>query len=600
MGGERITGRYYAHLNFSTVESLSKEEYRIQSSPYHVDVMKDLFDLIDESLRDKKNLFVWKARDKFFSYNMSSLAAIEMMFQKNNVVVCLFPKGEEVRHKDNFKAKYDVHLNNYPAVMKMYPYLKNTKDLLHYGWEETDEDTGQSKICGANNLISFQKVSNKDVAKSFRFKFCIIDEAGEIDCLKELTDTNAANMMLGGQKYGMTIMGGTSNANNAGYEAVCSIWRNADKLGWNKFFIPRHKALLGWVPQYDRKGLEIGQRLAIDPSTGESLVDVAEEYFQHRLNILEQIGDKSGINEFKQNYPENENDAFLRFTNSPFPVAELGEQKARIITNAQIQKSITRGNIERYVENGVIKTKFVAQDYGRWYMYLPPKPELPMRDVVGFDVVRDGGEVVDSDSKNAFVVYRPFQSMQELTGLPVCILHYRHGSLYQAFEDLVLTCMHYNAECCGEELNQMITDYFIENNATKYMCRRPSILDELGSNTKNRWFVKGNSPIAWRTSLEYAVEATKDNYQNQVFVNLIDELIDFGPNNNTDIADAYKWACLLARQQQKNKKANDESNKKKTEPKFERFLIMQGGKLVTVNSALQAQQIRTNGRLNTN
>ena len=255
--------------------------------------MKDLFDLIDDSFVKKKNIFVWKARDKFFSYNMSSIALGEMMFEKKNTVVCMFPKGEEVKYKENFRAKYDTSFNNLPQCMKMYPYLKDTQNELHYGYTETDEETGQSTDRGANNRVAFLKVSKKDIAKSYRYKIGIIDEAGEIDCLKALVDTNDANTVHGGQRYGIQIIGGTSNAAHAGYPDVCFIWDNADRLGFNKFFIPRFRALLGWVPKFDdtygkdgkilKTGDQIGKSKAINHETGESLVEVAEAYFEHQI-----------------------------------------------------------------------------------------------------------------------------------------------------------------------------------------------------------------------------------------------------------------------------------------------------------------------------
>ena len=588
VGGDKITGRYYFHLNFATVEGLDERGYANDIYPHHVDVMKDLFDLIDYSIDRHQNVFVWKARDKAFSYNMSSLAVGEMMMEKKNTVVALFPKGEEVKYKENFRAKFDTTFNALPQCMKMFPYLKDTMNELHYGYEETDEETGQTTIRGANNRLALLKVSRKDIAKSFRAKIMIIDEAGEIDCLKALHDTNEANMMRGGQKYGIEIIGGTSNAAHEGYKDVCFIWDNADKLGFNKFFIPRYKALWGWVPQYDAKGKDLGLKAAINYETGESLIDVAENYFENKLRILQEIGDRNGELEFKQNYPKTEDDSFLRITSSPYNIEELNNHKRYIETNKDILSAITTGTIEIIPDTNPIQTKFTPNGNGKWRMYLPPNNGLNFPDVIGVDTVRDD-EVVDSDSKNAIVVYRPFQSMKDLSGLPVCVYHNRPSSIYTFFQDALLTAIHYNSMVLVEQINNMFGDYFVDNGGSRFLAWRPTILTELGSKAQNRWGVKPNSGIAQSVSLSYAIEETKENFSNHVFTDLLDELIKYG-TKNTDLADAYRWAILQSKEMIKIKKVEDQKKAGREKKKITPYLVMQNGVLRTIRTETDIQK----------
>lgn len=593
VGSESITGRYYFHLNYATIEGLDERDYPTEERPYHVDVMKELFDLVDYSVARHENVFVWKARDKAYSYNMSSIAVKEMMFEKKNTIVCIFPKGEEVLYKENFKAKYDTTFNSLPQCMKMYPDLKDTKDVMQYGWEEEDPETKQKIIKGSGNIIALLKATKKDVAKSFRTKFIIIDEAGEIDCLKSLTDTNTANMMRGGQKFGTQIIGGTSNAIHAGYKDVCFIWDNAQALGYNKFFIPRYKGLWGWVPAYKSgktfvQGEEpIERREAINHETGESLVDVAEEYFERQLDRIKKLGDTEGELEFTQNYPKDENDAFLRTLSSPYDVIALERHRRFVETNEQLRAAVTRGNIELTYKDGIRTTRFAPTLNGRWEMYLQPSANLTYNDCIGVDTVMHE-DVVDSPSKNAMVVYRPFQNMNTLGALPVCIYHYRHASLNTFFQDLLATCIHYNAQALIEYLNAMPFDFMIENGGAQYLAQRPSILTEMGSKAQNRYGVKAASGAA--VALSYAVEETRDNVENHVFPALISELCKFG-TVNTDIADAYKWAILLAREHIKIKKRVEDSRSRQNKPrKFERFCTKVDGKLVVVKNEKEARQ----------
>lgn len=550
-------------------------------SPYHVDAMKDMFDLVDVSLNERKNMFVWKARDKAFSYSMSSIALGEMMMETNNTMVCLFPKGEEVKYKENFRLKFDTSFNNLPFCMKNYPYIKNSADELRYGYKEYDEETGQEEVKGANNTIAFLKITKKDIAKSYRAKIMVIDEAGEVDVLKALHDTNEANMMRGGQKFGIEIIGGTSNAIHKGYKDVCYIWDNAKQLDFNTFFISRNQALWGWVPQFDDKGKELPEKKqAIDFETGASLIDVAENYFTHREKKFQDLNDEQGLVEFKQNYPKDEKDAFMATSSSPFNIEELKDQKRIIATNDDLRRQITRGNIEIIPNSNPQKTRFVPNPYGRWQIYLHPREDLIFPDVIGIDTVRDD-EVVDSPSKNAMVVYRPFQSMKELSGLPICIYHHRPSSIYTFFQDALLTCMHYNAMALIEFINNMIFDFFNENGGTRFLAWRPTVLTEMGSKAQNRWGVKPMSGAA--PALAYAVEETKTNYYNHVFGELIDELLVFG-QKNTDLADAYKWAILFSKEVERNKKHMNIKAQMKTKPKFTRQLVKKNGVLVVAKT----------------
>lgn len=578
VGSERITGHYYFLLNFGTVEKLSATGDLLQSPAYHIDSIREMFDAFEYVTKKGKNLFVWKARDKMFSFSTSAYCAAEMTFATNATILTAFPKGGEVRYKENFRAKFDGHMNNVPSAMMVYPDIEKNQSFLHYGFIEKDEN-GNDKIFGSNNKIAFMEISKKDVAKSFRSKKIFIDETGEVDILKPFIETSGANLMYGGQKFGSIIMGGTSNMISKGYNDVCYIWENAQALGFEKIFIPRYKALLGWVPQWDENRKPLPNAEAIDWDTGESLIHIAENNFTEIEKVFEDTGNAEGLLEFKQNYPKTEADAFMRAGASVFPVEELKAQKGIISTNSEIKSAITRGNIEYVPNSNPLQTRFVPNPYGYWQVYSHPDPTLPLGDVIGIDTVKDDADVVDTDSKNAIVVYRPFQSMDKLSGLPVCIYHHRPSSIYTFFQHAMLTSIHYNAPTLVEYINQMIFDYYIENGNGRFLAVRPSLLTELGSKAQNKWGVKPQSgkPVA----ISYAVEETRNNAHNHPFVELIDELIAFG-SKNTDIASAYLWAILLAKERVRVQKSANAAAAKKKPRKVT--------KLVKINGILQVKE----------
>ena len=89
------------------------------------------------------------------------------------------------------------------------------------------------------------------------------------------------------------------------------------------------------------------------------------------------------------------------------------------------------------------------------------------------------------------------------------------------------------------------------------------------------------SKQAQDTALEYAVQDFNNNYQNNVFIELLDELSNFG-QQNTDIAWAYIWAVLHAYDSIRvlDEFRNKPVKKKRPQRRVENI----GGRLVVVNS----------------
>jgi hypothetical protein len=566
-GGTYITGRYYFHLNFGKLKLLDENNYETISSPYHVDVYNDLFNFIDDIEKRGKDGFIWKARDKGFSYSMTSLALKETQFHNNNTIVTLFPKGEQVQHMSNFIEKYKTSWNELPSCMRHSPNIKNSENLLHYGWEETDEETKESKFYGRNSKIAFMKVVNKDVAKSFRAKFIIVDEAGEVDCLIPLIMANRANMKKGATKFGTTLIGGTSNSVHKGYADVCELW-NDTHLGFEKFKILAQQALFGF-----EKGLDGKPEPFINFETGESLQDKALVFLKKELEGIKKMKNKKAEMEHRQNYPTCEDDMFLRFTASPFAAELLSKQRSEILTNKTLTDSIDIGTLYQTVEDGKKVVKFRHDANGKWKILKHPSKDLMRKDVGAVDGYKTN-QAVDSDSLGCIMVYRDFQGTENVGNLPICLYHHRPETKEQFNYDAMLTGMYYDIQMLYEAIDEDMINYFISNAMERHLAKRPNLLSALGSTAQNKYGVvpsEHNKSIA----LEYAIEEFRHYHENIAFIELIDDLSGFGIRN-TDIAMTYLW-CILHAKNNATYLQRKENLEKKTVVSFTPYMTKIGG-----------------------
>jgi len=539
VGGEKITGSYYFHLNFAKLKILDENNYETLASPYHVDVYNDLFNFIENCEKTGTDGFVWKARDKGFSYSMTSKALKETQFHENNNIVALFPKGEQVKHLANFRDKYDTSWNGLPACMRHNPGLKNSEDTLHYGWYETDEETKERRQFGLQSKISFMKVVNKDVAKSFRAKWIIVDEAGEIDCLIPLIMANRANMKKGATKFGTTIIGGTSNSNHKGYKDVCELWHNAHHYKFDKFKILAQQALFGF-----EKGLDGKPEPFINFETGESLQEKALTFLNKELEAVKKTKNKEAEMEHRQNYPTNEDDMFLRFTTSNFKAELLSKQRSEILTNKTLTDSIDVGTLFMTIKDGKRVVKFKHDVNGHWKILKHPSKTLMRKDVGAVDGYKLS-QSDDSDSEGAIMIYRDFQGAKEVGNLPICIYLHRPETKDDFNYHAMLTAMYFDCQLLYEVIDEDMINYFIANGMEKHLAKRPNLLTEMGSTTSNKY---GVIPSAHNkaVALEYAVEEFEKYFYNIAFVELIDDLANFGIKN-TDLAMAYLWCVLHAK-----------------------------------------------------
>lgn len=523
-GGDKIQGKLYFKLNFFTLLHLGDDGYEKAQYPFYVTVQKELYDLIADCQNTGWDLIVGKGRDKGFSYDLANIALYEMTFRENTSILALFPGGKS-KARQKFKEKYDLAWNYLIDDWKQYPDLSNAKDSYRYGWEETDPETGRKSEKGSLNTLNMVEAVSADVGKSGRFKWIFLEEFGELKDPLNLIVTNRANMQKGAKKFGTTIAGGTSNAFNEGYKDFLELWYNHNSYKFHKFFIPAQKAYWGFV----------------NYKTGESYDEEAlDDIMKNREGLK---GDKLMIE--MQNYPTTEKEMFISIKQSPFDSLLISEQQDRILTTKEIQASIEVGNIFCKVDgSGNFKAEFSPTPSGRWRMHIRPEKGLLAKDVGAVDPYRLGN-VQESDSKGAIVVYRPFQGVTKLGNLPICVYHYRHSDKTTFFQDCLATAVYYDCQLLIEHTDDDIFKFFLERNAARYLKTKPKLVHNPYSKGEYQFGIKPTE-FARGTAIEYAVSEFTQNYEKIPYLELLEELSNFG-SKNTDLAMAYIWAILHAR-----------------------------------------------------
>lgn len=520
-GGDHITGEQYFMLNFGTILITDSNGDKQPSSPYYVDAHREIFDAIAECYKTGEDLFVAKARDKGFSDIITHCALFNCMTVPNRKTLALFPSGEN-KAMEIFKDKYSLAWKNLIADFKHFPGIKDDKSIKTYGRID-----GEGNEVGINTTLVTLKAVDADVAKGGRYKTIFVDEVGEIDSPLALINTNQANMREGSKKFGIHIVGGTSNAVNAsGYADFRALTRKHTELGFKFIFIPAQKIYWGYV------NLE----------TGESDEEGA------LIDVKERGKGKEGeaLMKYQQNYPTTIEEMLMAINDSPFSAEKIEAQKSRIETDKSITDQIQQGDLYYDIGSGEVKFRENRKS-GKWKIFRHPKPNLISPDVIATDSYRLQDAVKSEKmSKGAIIVRRPYQGLSELGGLTIAILLDRPDDKEEFFQECIKAEKYWNALNLIEHTDADIIKYHLDNGMAKHMYRRPSVLDEVGTHSKAaNIFGINPSPQAVGRAVEVAISEFNKTWENEVFIEVLDDLGSYTVKN-IDLGMAYIWSTVAA------------------------------------------------------
>lgn len=527
VGGDKISGRLYYKLNWTKMLITDKNGNKRPSYPFYADGIREFYDTIEYCFKEKKNFLYGKGRDKGFTYDIAALSLYQMQFVEYSKILSIFPGGQSPARK-NFQDAYSLAFEELDPDMKCYPGLADNKEMLMYGWEQTDTETGAVEKDGNFSSLTMKLATDADVGKSGRYKMVILEEFGEIENSKDLIITSDANMREGANKFGIVIAGGTSNAMKAGYKDFRDIWYNPEALGFVKLFCPAQKMYWGYV----------------NPQTGKSDQEGAK---QHRIDTVRSKL-KEGSRELmieKQNYPFDEDEMFIAISKSPFNPELAAKQIGKILSDKKLQQSIQRGNLWEKTdpETGKKIVEFHIDNVaGRFLKFKEPLPEGALCPDVGAVDSYRFGDIEAPDSKGAILGYRPFQGMNQPGNLVTFLYLHRFDDKNLFFEDCRLAALYWRMKLLIEKTDDDIFTFFRQRNALALLKKKPKLIQNPFVKESEDYGVSPSGGNKER-AIEFAVQEFLKFVENIVFVELLDELINFG-SKNTDLAMAYIWAVL--------------------------------------------------------
>lgn len=418
--GTFINPIYYFFLNFCTVfvvDELDKGRKKWQN-PYVRDGDKEYFDEVyynmsrevDGQVTNAVDLIVGKARRK--GWTTCELHGITMWF-------FIFKTSENIsRAYPTDKIKNKERKAFIKAYSFIHPFFKMGIDNVDLSLVEKNEDAisqgyylNKDRII-TNSIFFFTISADGSSVRGDAIGLIVVVEAGIHTNLKTFKGAADEALGVGDFKFGMTLIGGTSDMIGNKSTDYKDLFYNAAEHGMTKIFTPAWKCWYG----------------AIDYFTGKSLRAKATE----SISLRREKKKKAGIEALRMHIQENPftaEEAFIPNGDSEYDADKIDAQLMHILREG-LDKEWIRGKLEWEKDTYGKKT-------GRVVFHQNPAGDHCILDVHGLpvhkvenlylqgidDVYKDLAP--HSDSKNALITYmRPSIYVPGPSDMPV---HYYLG-----------------------------------------------------------------------------------------------------------------------------------------------------------------------------
>ncbi len=546
-GMSRITGPHYFFLNYFPMKindptSTARHDRKVLGLPFYRDMDHMYFKTVEECKDDRNGLITAKSRDKGFSMFNSCLSTHEATFFPHNEIGIAAGLDDTIV---SFANKIRLAHNSLVPEFRN-NLLKNNDDMIKMAFDWWNR--GQWEEAGLQTMIHLRTMGlNPNVFKGERLALMIFEEAGEFKKLIEGFQASEPCFRDGADQFGLPIVGGTGgNILNASADFK-TMWYEHESFNLRQLFIPVTMCYKGFF----------------DFTTGTSLERGAREEEEKKRKKLSG-GSQLKYNLHIQNYPFTPEESFLRSSGSPFNLMKINEQRKKILSDSYLQYRVERGWLD-FVDDEISpvdgkprrfnkllfkqKLKWRKDPNGPIQILLHPiwkdeskEEHMYMNlDIGGIDSI-DQDEAGASDSEGAVVIYRRFVNVDLPHNLPVAILKFRSNRAVEFYELALKMAIYYNCKMLVEYTKIGIIDYFKANGGARYLKEKPRSVHSPDTKTRNQYGVHMNTQIK-ETGIELMADDIQDYVQENWFIELLDELADFG-TRNTDLAMAYMM-CVI-------------------------------------------------------
>jgi hypothetical protein len=480
VGGVRVTGYHYFHLNFVNFEIVADPKNhtkgKITSFPRFWDIHYDFFHFKEEAYKAGKHVVILKPRGSGFSEIMASIGVCDYAVTRNSKNF-YFAYDKGYLQKDGIISKCWDRLNycntETEGAMRHLRQIKNSE--LHkrasYYNSKGDEEGYQSEIIG--RVIDHpRKVRG---ARTGTRGHVFFEEGGSFPDVEPAIAAARPLVEQGGLAVAQILLWGTGGEIGAGIDGLETIFYNPD--AYNFYAIKN-------VWDEDRAGSECGFFFPAyafgdkftdeDGNCNEAEAKKHHDGMRARSRKLSRAAEDKYVAE----NPYSPSEAFLRFNQNEFPVRDIQAQRMRVESDPGIVGMIKYGWIAKHPTTGDTFFKLDPD--------ASPIDEFPHK----------AGTDLESKSLGAVYVYKHRNNITP-TEDNIIVAWYtaRPRRMEDFYKNLFLLAEHYNAKIQSEIAGggKGIIDYAKNHKLLHYCEKEPQIMFKNDLEKKNlNYFMEMN------------------------------------------------------------------------------------------------------------
>lgn len=384
---EKLQNYFYYSQNFQKINTKLDGLKNFKLREYQRRFFDFLFDI-----DGPKRVIVLKPRQAGFSTICASYFTHKMCTEENYKCIALADKKGRTAE---IAGMYKTFIDNLPDAIKPMIALKNTEQVLL----DNPDPNGYK---GLGSSVKFETGQDPNAGRSGTRKGAHISETAFIRYMSEIDEGVANSIPLDASTT--IIKESTANGRAGVGKHFFDLW-NAAKAGdsiYRPFFVAWYeiddyaiKPARGFKPTKIEKDL-----LAQNPSITEANLT------WRRLKIAEYLGDDEDSiltpeERFKQDFPTNDNEAFLSTGSPVFPV-EIVIKQIETLTNNRVTEIKDRMHLDSYLLNNY---------WNGLKIYSPPRPNMDY--FIGADISEG---LAIGDASSVFIIDSEYKQVARWHG----------------------------------------------------------------------------------------------------------------------------------------------------------------------------------------
>jgi len=576
IGKDWIPGYFYYYLNYSRIDFVKTKEIggivtkvREEDFPAMYDIDRDYFLYLDECEKAGRHAVVLKARRKGYSFKGGAMLARNYHCIPGSKSYA-FAASKDDLSKDGLLTKAYQTID-FVDQHTEFSKRRSIDQLMHKKSGFKRKLNGvESEYGFKSEVIGLTFKNNPEVGRGKAGKLILWEEAGRFPNLLRSWRISLSSLRQGKDVFGLSIAFGTGGSEGSDFEALEEMFYSPEayeilprKNIWDDnaigtpcgFFVSDAVGLQGHLHEGTDKFGNSDVRGALD--------DIKEE----RRMLAEKSSNPANFIRAIAEHPIKPQEAILRIGNTAFPVEDLKQIRARLISHPEevldkilVGKLVLNHNGDKanFVPDGNLEVlneypirKNMMKTDGAVCIYeLPiknPDGEIPWgRYIAGTDPYRHDQTAGDSVGATYVLDRMTDRIVAEYIGRPLTTkIHY---------ENIRRLMMFYNAVNNHENDVKGMRDYFEQMHSSHYLYDIPNCIKDKIDSQSTMSRPKGTpgtisiNSYARDLIANYLWTATSDgkfNMHTIRSIGLLEEMMKWNPNNNFDRVSALGMLMII-------------------------------------------------------